>query len=505
MNLAPGIQRKSEAACDLAPPRGCKLVGCFLALLLGACSADLPSETTDGEGGAAGAIAAGGSGGEVGGQGGMTPGCEPECGAGAWCDVETLSCHCEEGYYGSDPEAGCEPVPVPTGFIGSPCMSDTDCEYPGAVCQPDAEGYPDGHCSQSCDKYCPDEPGFPATFCIQPPSNDSGFCHSRCDMQVYPHTAGCRPGYQCVIEPRYAEVATVRPVCVPSSWLGGDPCADRGNLTGDDDCYFELVSFGDKSVEALSRKILAGTATKAHALAFLDANFAASQQFITGVLGKTIHDNFTSGHSQRKPMRGMIVHYTAAQRENGTIGYFVSASPHASTHFVIGSERNGLIVQIFSHAHRTWHAGSMYNVDRFGVDFANAGYLKPDGSGWKDYADRSYTMWLPLHGDQPVKVTGGIPGAESKYATSEHWQPYTYYQTLSFVMLGRALHLVYGLEEDAVERHGDVAASRVDPGPQLPLTYLKALVFNDVDLMQLPWLAAYKVEADWIEQHPEAR
>ncbi|MFP6685160.1 MAG: hypothetical protein VB934_10620, partial [Polyangiaceae bacterium] len=111
----------------------------------------------------------------------------------------------------------------------------------------------------------------------------------------------------------------------------------------------------------------------------------------------------------------------------------------------------------------------------------------------------------PLHGDQPVKVTGGIPGAESKYATSEHWQPYTYYQTLSFVMLGRALHLVYGLEEDAVERHGDVAASRVDPGPQLALTYLKALVFNDVDLMQLPWLAAYKVEADWIEQHPDAR
>ena len=48
---------------------------------------------------------------------------------------------------------------------------------------------------------------------------------------------------------------------------------------------------------------------------------------------------------------------------------------YASTHFVIGSYRNGLVVQIFSHRDRSWHAGSTYNIDRFGVDFANAGYL----------------------------------------------------------------------------------------------------------------------------------
>jgi len=305
--------------------------------------------------------------------------------------------------------------------------------------------------------------------------------------------------------PRNGESSTVRPVCAPKSWLGDAPCADLSNAVGDDDCYFELVSFGDTMLEAQARELLAGDADETSALAFLDGNFAASQAYIENELELTIHSNYTSGHSSAQPMSGAIVHYTAYQSENKTIAYFVSSDPHASTHFMIGSARNGQLVQLFSHENRTWHAGSTYNVDRFGIDFANSGYLVADGDDWLDYADRVYTMWLPLHGDQAIEVTGGIPGAESKFAGHDYWQPYTYYQMLTYVLVGRALHLVYDLDPADVERHGDVAASRVDPGPQLAFTYLNELLFNDADVFDTDWLDEYKVEPDWIATHPEAR
>ena len=165
-----------------------------------------------------------------------------------------------------------------------------------------------------------------------------------------------------------------------------------------------------------------------------------------------------------------------------------------------------MIVQVFSHRNRTWHAGSSYNHDRFGIDFANAGYLNPrTGGQYEDYAGRLYDMNLPLHGMNPILVTGGIPNADAKYARKETWQPYTYYQLLSFVLIGRALHAVYTLDASAIERHGDVATSRVDPGPQLPLTHLKALIFNQENVFQVDWLNQFKQDANWIADHPEAR
>ena len=40
--------------------------------------------------------------------------------------------------------------------------------------------------------------------------------------------------------------------------------------------------------------------------------------FVEDDLGHTIHDNNSEGHLASSPMRGAIVHYTAAQREDGT-------------------------------------------------------------------------------------------------------------------------------------------------------------------------------------------
>ncbi len=122
-----------------------------------------------------------------------------------------------------------------SGFIGSPCAGEADCDYGGAVCLTSA---PSGMCSLECDLYCPDREGHPMTFCmdeaslpVEMPGFTEGACFSRCDWALFPGT-GCREGYGCVSRPRANEPGTMQLVCVPGE---GDP------LTG---CLDELASLG---------------------------------------------------------------------------------------------------------------------------------------------------------------------------------------------------------------------------------------------------------------------
>ena len=427
--------------------------------------------------------------------------CEDTCGTNAHC--ESGSCVCDDGFYG-DPLDVCEDISIHEGWIGSPCEDDNVCDYDDSLCLTDEEGYPAGHCSQQCDLYCPDQDGTPTTFCIEPTTHTGGYCFSRCDYDIYSVTEGCRPDYTCVPWLRVG-TSTEELTCVPEEWLEGEACSNPLNFAGDDECYLDAVAMGDARARELALTLLQGLSTPSDALAFLDLNYELSQSFIEDELGVTIHDNSSEGHLDDSPMRGAIVHYTAAQREDGTIRYFVSSDPHASTHFVIGSYRNGLPVQIYPHYNRTWHAGSTYNKNRFGIDFANAGYLDSSEDGWVTYSGASYDMMLPLYGRNPVEITDGIPSAGSKYSHKDFWQPYTYYQLLSYILVMRALDQAYDLDLEAVERHGDVADSRVDPGPALPFTALNDLLFSNEDVFQVPWLIDYKSDPRWIETHPDAR
>ena len=424
------------------------------------------------------------------------------CGGHAHCEPAVAECRCDDGYFG-DPIIGCQGVTPYEGWIGSPCSGDASCGYEGGWCM---DPYPDGHCTLDCDRTCPDEDGAPVTFCIEPEDASGGHCFSRCDFEIYPLSGGCRHEYVCAPWERNEESWTITDTCVPADWVDYDPCdLDPSNLAGDDSCFLKQVSFGDTELESLAMSILDGTASAADAEDFLDLHYDLSQDFMELDLGLTVHANYTSGHSGSSPMRGIIVHYTTGQTEDSTIGYFVGSDPHASSHFISGSQRNGIVVQIFSHRNRTWHAGSTYNIDRFGFDFANAGYLEEQGSGWVDYYDRDYDLYLPLHGFDAVWVDDGIPGRKSAYGTYDWWQPYTYYQLLSYVLIARALDRTYGLDADAIQRHGDVSDSRIDPGPQFPFTAINELVFTDDDVFEVPWLDAFKIQADWITEHPEAR
>ncbi|MBN1945122.1 MAG: extensin family protein [Bradymonadales bacterium] len=119
----------------------------------------------------------------------------------------------------------------PPGFIGSPCLTDADCDYEDGLCLRERDGYPGGLCSQPCERLCPDLDGHPITFCIESTPDESPMCHSRCDFGLFPGT-GCRPGYRCRLTPRSSEPEVQYGTC-----LVDDGLPDRYS-----DCLEELIA-----------------------------------------------------------------------------------------------------------------------------------------------------------------------------------------------------------------------------------------------------------------------
>ena len=122
----------------------------------------------------------------------------------------------------------------PEGFIGSPCESDSDCTFEDGICLTD--GFPNGHCSVECDRYCPDADGHPVTFCvdgstISDAGLSGGWCVSRCSFGHYA-LEGCRDDYGCVVEPRFGEPGSETYACLP------------GGVTDLSDCQYELAARG---------------------------------------------------------------------------------------------------------------------------------------------------------------------------------------------------------------------------------------------------------------------
>ena len=123
---------------------------------------------------------------------------------------------------------------VLSGFIGSPCEFDEDCEVEGGVCLLD--GFPGGMCSAPCDTFCPDADGHPVTFCIDGGTlegfpDDDGWCVSRCDFGHYDEI-GCREEYGCAIEARNEEPWTETHACIPGA---------ASDLSA---CHYELAERG---------------------------------------------------------------------------------------------------------------------------------------------------------------------------------------------------------------------------------------------------------------------
>jgi poly-gamma-glutamate synthesis protein (capsule biosynthesis protein) len=92
------------------------------------------------------------------------------------------------------------------GWIGGSCADADVCG--GGICLSNA---PDGLCSESCERFCPDRAGRPGTFCVDFGFDNGGVCVPQCAADE-----DCRPGYACVEAERYKEEAVKRTVCLPS-------------------------------------------------------------------------------------------------------------------------------------------------------------------------------------------------------------------------------------------------------------------------------------------------
>ncbi len=151
-----------------------------------------------------------------------------------------------------DPQADPDPDPTPDpepdadpfgSWIGGPCRNAADCDYAPSECIDSDDGFPDGTCTQDCERFCPDQDGEPVTYCIGLDGIGGGTCVSKCDRVVYPGD-GCRDGYDCVTAQRFEEPASRAGVCLPEDDGGDDPTGPGPGPAPDGECIEAALRLG---------------------------------------------------------------------------------------------------------------------------------------------------------------------------------------------------------------------------------------------------------------------
>lgn len=103
-------------------------------------------------------------------------------------------------------------MPGSPGWVGDRCFLDGDCAD-GTSCE-GAAGATPGVCTMPCERYCPDQPGWADTFCVNDPALGAG---AHCARQCTPasNASECPADHDCVPLARNGDPGTVRNVCVP--------------------------------------------------------------------------------------------------------------------------------------------------------------------------------------------------------------------------------------------------------------------------------------------------
>jgi hypothetical protein len=94
-------------------------------------------------------------------------------------------------------------MPGSPGWVGDRCLVTSDCKY-GTTCS-------DGVCTESCARYCSDEPGWATTFCAADPTLGNT-CLRTCTPAS--NAPECPAGFSCESRNRPG-TTTSRTVCVP--------------------------------------------------------------------------------------------------------------------------------------------------------------------------------------------------------------------------------------------------------------------------------------------------
>jgi hypothetical protein len=101
-------------------------------------------------------------------------------------------------------------MPGSPGWIGDHCFEDADCAA-GNRCEAAGAAEP-GICTQSCSQFCPDEPGWATTFCVNEPGLDGPSCLRQCTPDS--NASECPASSRCESRTRNGG-STARNVCVP--------------------------------------------------------------------------------------------------------------------------------------------------------------------------------------------------------------------------------------------------------------------------------------------------
>jgi len=102
-------------------------------------------------------------------------------------------------------------MPGSRGWIGDHCFSGADCQE-GNHCA-GADGANPGICTQACERYCPDAPARPPTFCVNEPALGGSVCVRQCTPET--NASECPAASTCAERGRNNQPEAVRDVCIP--------------------------------------------------------------------------------------------------------------------------------------------------------------------------------------------------------------------------------------------------------------------------------------------------
>lgn len=184
------------------------------------------------------------------------------------------------------------------------------------------------------------------------------------------------------------------------------------------------------------------------------------------------------------PVELVVIHYTAAAGESGSLAWLTNTQAMASAHFLIG--RSGELWELAPLEDRTWHAGGASsrwrgqppNPRSIGIELANVGPLtKRPAAGEPDrLVDANGRVFT---GEVFTAPDGGL------------WEAFPEAQLAALDVLARELLARFPALAEALPPegqlprwcgHADVDPKRkVDPGPAFPWARIRAIVEAEVN------------------------
>lgn len=193
------------------------------------------------------------------------------------------------------------------------------------------------------------------------------------------------------------------------------------------------------------------------------------------------------GAKREKPPTIIVLHYTTGWNGKASRNWLMgeaggTSNRSSSAHIVI--DRDGTSWQIAEFTRTAWHAGpSRYgtiegvNAHSIGIEFVNAGWLKPNGHG--DFVDTYGKRFT----DRDLRRTGGyVKAAHSRVGNGEYaWPLFPEAQLDAGAEIVQALLAAYPIAAIVTHEEIDTRGWKTDPGPAFPVERFRALLGEAAD------------------------